>query len=178
MLSTKSLFVWTIGLAVSIAASHPIAAGPANGIDAAAAFERLKALQGAWEAAGKDGKVARTTFELVADGTVLIEHYANAAMPGGGQMVTAYHLDGKELVLTHYCIAKNQPTLKAERFDNATGEIQFEFVRASNLPSPNAGHMRRAKYRLDDATHFTTEWEFFENGKKTMTEVEAFTKVK
>jgi hypothetical protein len=176
MLSPKSLFVWTIGLVVSMA--HPIAAGPANGVDAAAAFERLKALQGTWEATGKNGQMARTTFELVADGTVLIERYANAAMPGGGQMVTAYHLDGKELVLTHYCIAKNQPTLKAERFDRATGEIQFEFVRASNLASPSAGHMRRAKYRLDDATHFTTEWEFFENGKKTMTEVEAFTKVK
>ena len=89
-LSPKTLFVWTIGLAVSMAASHPIGAGPANGIDAAAAFERLKALQGTWEAAGKDGRTARTTFELVADGTVLIERYANAAMPGGGQMLTAY----------------------------------------------------------------------------------------
>ncbi len=81
-------------------------------------------------------------------------------------------------MLTHYCIAKNQPTLRAERFDPAAGEVQFEFVRASNLSSPSAGHMRRAKYRIDDRDHFTTEWEFFEKGKKTMTETETFTRVK
>jgi len=178
MLTRTSSFGWAVAAGAVIALSQPVAARPSSGIDAAAVFERLKGLQGTWEAPGKDGKAARTTFELVANGTVLLEHYANAAMPGGGQMVTAYHLDGPDLVLTHYCIAKNQPTLKAERFDSATGEIQFEFVRASNLPSPDAGHMRRAKYRLDDPTHFTTEWEFFENGKKTMTERETFTKVK
>jgi hypothetical protein len=37
--------------------------------------------------------------------------------------------------------------------------------------------MRRAKYRLIDANHFVTEWEFFENGQKKMTEVETFTRV-
>ncbi len=89
-------------------------------------------------------------------------------------MVTAYHLDGDSLILTHYCIARNQPTLRADSFDAATGEIQFEFVRASNLASEKAGHMRRALYRIEDATHFTTSWDFFEGGKKTMTETERF----
>jgi hypothetical protein len=147
-------------------------------VDAGAAFERLKALQGTWEAESVKGQKATTTFELTAAGTVLLERYTNPAMPGGGLMVTAYHLDGSSLILTHYCIAKNQPTLKAERFDAKAGEIQFEFVRASNLASPNAGHMRRALYRLDDANHFTTSWEFFQDGKKTMTELERFTRVK
>ncbi len=48
-------------------------------------------------------------------------------------MVSAYHLDGRALILTHYCIAKNQPTLKADRFDTTTGEIQFEFLRGTNM---------------------------------------------
>ena len=38
--------------------------------------------------------------------------------------------------------------------------------------------MRRALYRVDDATHFTTAWEFFQDGKKTMTELETFTRVR
>ena len=92
-------------------------------------------------------------------------------------MVSAYHLDGATLILTHYCIAKNQPTLKADRFDAATSEIQFEFLRGTNMANENAGHMRRALYRLDDANHFTTSWEFFQDGKKTMTELETFTRV-
>jgi hypothetical protein len=152
-------------------------AGPAA-VDAKAAFERLKTLEGTWQSAGAEGKSATTVFELTANGTVLLERYTNPAMAGGAQMVTAYYLDGSSLVLTHYCIARNQPTLKADRFDASTGEIQFEFVRATNLPSENAGHMRRAFYRMDDASHFTTSWEFFENGKKKMTETERFQRTK
>ncbi len=122
--------------------------------------------------------MARTEFELTANGTVLLERYSNAALPGGGKMATAYHLDGNDLVLTHYCIANNQPVLRAERFDAATREIQFEFLRAGNLPSPAAGHMHRASYRIVDADHFVTEWDFFENGARKMTEKETFTRIK
>jgi hypothetical protein len=164
---------------VVLAAVCGLAAGPAAavlpaGVDGAAAFDRLKSLTGTWEAAGKDGQKSVTVFELTAGGTVLVERYSNAAMPGGGQMMTAFHMDGPTLVLTHYCIAKNQPTLRADRYDPAGGEIQFEFSRASNLGDQNAGHMRRAFYKIVDANHFTTSWEFFQGGKKTMTEVEHF----
>ena len=152
--------------------------GQSGAMDAKAAFERLKALQGTWEAPAGNGQKAITTFELVGDGSVLLERYRNPALPGGGHMVSAYHLDGAELVLTHYCIAKNQPTLRAARFDPAASAVQFEFLRAGNLPDPNAGHMRRALYRLEGADRFTTEWEFFAGGRKTMTETETFTRIK
>ena len=146
--------------------------------DGGPAFGALKTLQGTWIAEARNGAAARTTFELVADGSVLMEHYENASLPGGGHMVSTYYLDGGALMLTHYCIAKNQPTLRAERYDAAAREVQFEFAHATGLASPSAGHMRRARYRIEDADHFTTEWEFFENGKKTMTEIERFTRVK
>src|SRR5262245_26139462 len=173
--------------AVALATLCAVTAGPdaavlpatlTKAVDAPEAFGRLKTLEGTWESKASGGATSTTVFELTANGTVLLERYSNSALPGGGHMVTAYHLDGRSLVLTHYCIAKNQPTLRADRYDAATGEIQFEFVRASNLASEKAGHMRRALYRIEDATHFTTSWEFFEGGKKTMTEVERFTRVK
>jgi hypothetical protein len=161
----------------AVALATAVGAQPGGTLDARAAFERLKALQGKWEAPAANGQKATTTFELVANGTVLMEHYRNPALPGGGHMVSAYHLDGTTLVLTHYCIANNQPTLRAERFDQAKGEVQFEFLRATNLAGESAGHMRRALYRLEGADAFSTEWEFFQNGKKTMTEVERFTRI-
>ena len=92
-------------------------------------------------------------------------------------MMSAYHLDGRALVLTHYCVARNQPTLRAERFNAATSEMQFEFLRATNLATPDAGHMRRAKYRVIDRNAFVAEWEFFDKGVKTLTEIESFTRV-
>jgi hypothetical protein len=172
--------VWRVSLTlcvVTLAMTGLGALGYRGDVDAAAAFARLKRLEGTWEAAAVKGQKATTIFELTAGGSVLLERYSNPALPNGGQMVSAYHLDGPNLILTHYCIAKNQPTLKAERFDAATSEIQFEFLRGSNLPSEDAGHMRRALYRIDDGNHFTTSWEFFKDGKKTMTELETFTRV-
>ena len=163
--------------ALAAVLTGPLVAGRAADVDAVAAFERLKALEGTWEAPAVNGATSTTSFELTAGGTVLVERYSNPALPGGGHMVTAYHLDGAALILTHYCIAKNQPTLKADRFDAKAGEIQFEFLRGTNMASENTGHMRRALYRLADANHFTTSWEFFQDGKKTMTETETFTRV-
>ena len=173
MIRKNSCILFALALA---AGSGAAATAPV--VDAPAAFERLKALEGNWESSRPGAQPAVTRFELVANGTVLMEHYSNPAMPGGGHMVSAYHLDGDTLVLTHYCIAKNQPTLRADRFDAATGEIQFEFLRATNLPDQNTGHMRRALYRLEGPNQFTTEWEFFRDGKKTMTERETFKRVK
>ena len=163
--------------ALAAVLTGPLAAGRAADVDAVAAFERLKALEGTWEAAAVNGAKSTTSFELTAGGTVLVERYSNPALPGGGHMVTAYHLDGAALILTHYGIAKYQPTLRAYRFDALAGEIQFEFLRGANMASENTGHMRRALYRLADANHFTTSWEFFQDGKKTMTETESFTRV-
>ena len=146
--------------------------------DARAAFALLKSLEGQWKAPDGTTKKSTVRFELSANGTVLVEHYVNPALPGGGQMMSAYHLDGADLLLTHYCIANNQPTLKVDRFDAGAREMQFEFVRATNLPAESRGHMRRAKYRVIDKDNFTTEWEFFENGARKFTEVETFTRVK
>ncbi len=174
----KSLPLLAVGAALALPPASGVSAdGSSPAVDAKAAFAQLKQLEGVWESRVAAGKAARTEFELTANGTVLLERYTNPSMMGGGRMATAYHIDGSDLVLTHYCIANNQPVLRAERFDPAAREIQFEFVRAGNLASPATGHMRRAKYTIIDADHFSTEWEFFENGSRKMSESETFTRV-
>lgn len=174
MRAGKCLYLLVVTAFVAVAA---VSASTPPPIDATAAFAQLKKLEGSWESK-QSGRAARTEFELTGNGTVLLERYSNPSMPGGGRMATAFHMDGPDLVLTHYCIASNQPVMRADRFDPAAREIQFEFVRAGNLASPAAGHMHRAKYKIIDANHFVTEWEFFENGAKKMAETESFTRVK
>ena len=109
---------------------------------------------------------------------MLLERYSNPSLPGGGHMVSAYHLDGNALVLTHYRIAKNQPTLRADTYDAKTSEIQFEFLRASNLASDSAGHMRRALYHLQMRITSPRRGTSSRTAKKTMTELEKFTRVR
>jgi hypothetical protein len=142
----------------------------------ASAFERFKKLAGAWEATTTDGKKAHMNYELIANGSAVVERYFREDEKSN-QMETVYHLDGKDLVLEHYCMAGNQPRMRAGSYRPQTGEIQFDFVSADNLRSPAAGHMHSAKFHFLDDDHFTTEWQFVENGKPKFTEQVAFHRV-
>lgn len=141
-------------------------------VDARAAFDRLRTLAGEWQAETPRGK-AQVRYELIAGGSVLVEH---DNMPGEGEMITAYHLDGDKLVLTHYCMAGNQPHMVAQRFDSQSGELDFAFAGASNL-SPGAGHMHNARFHLISANRFDAAWDFVEGGKLKLTADLHYTRV-
>src|ERR1700693_1228226 len=132
----------------------------------AAAFARLKTLVGEWEADTRMGK-AHVSYELIAGGTALVERETAEKMPA---MLTVYHLDGDRLLLTHYCMAGNQPRMQARSFKPASGSLQFQFLDATNLGGAGAGHMHSAKFRFVDSDHLSTEWEFYENGQRKSTE--------
>jgi len=134
--------------------------------NASAAFDRLKKLAGTWEATTPDGKSERVVYEVIANGTAVIERDAHE----GGTMETVYHLDGDKLVLEHYCMAGNQPRMRASVYNPKTGELAFDFVGVENLSTPNAGYMHHAKFRFVDDNQFAAEWTFFQDGKAKFTE--------
>jgi len=159
-------------VALTAAAAH--AAGPKSEASAGpAAYARLKTLVGEWEADTAMGK-AHISYELIAGGTSLVEKESAEKMPA---MLTVYYLDGDRLLLTHYCMAGNQPRMQARTFNSGTGEVAFEFLDATNL-TPGAGHMHNAKIRVADHDHLNTEWEFYENGQRKMAETAQYTRVK
>lgn len=151
-----------VGLALLMSAGLGIRAAGRAQTDAAAAFDRLKTLAGEWEADTTSMGKARLTYELAANGTALVERESFEKMPA---MVTMYHLDGARLLLTHYCMAGNQPRMVARSYDRASGVLDFEFLDATNLASPGTGHMRSVTMRFVDDRHITSEWRYFENGK-------------
>jgi hypothetical protein len=138
------------------------AAGPADAnANASAAYQKLTGLAGRWEADSKMGKVT-TTFEIISGGSALLERFETAGMP---PMVTVYHLDGSRLVLEHYCHAGNQPKLQARPFQAESNEIDFDFVSATNLSNPQAGHMHQLAVNIQSADRFSENWIWSENGK-------------
>jgi hypothetical protein len=161
----KFLTVALLGLA-AVAAERPA-------LDGAAAFSRLKSLAGEWQADSPMGKV-RTTYEVIAGGTAVVERERGEHMP---EMLTVYHMDGKRLLLTHYCMAGNQPRMEARSYDAGSGEIRFAFDGGTNL-TPAAGHMHNATFRLTDDDHFTSNWEFYENGRRKNEEKFEYTRVR
>jgi hypothetical protein len=93
-------------------------------------------------------------------------------------MITAYHLNGDKLELTHYCMAGNQPSMVAGKIDPAAGEIVFDFASVSNLTDPNGKYMHNATFKLADNDHFTSAWTLYENAKPKFTETSQYTRVK
>jgi hypothetical protein len=120
-------------------------------------FEALKRLAGDWVEIGKDGKPTEkvvTSLRVTAAGSALHE----TLFPGSDhEMVTVYHLDGSDLVLTHYCILGNQPRMRAERGNDAN-KIEFKFIGATNLKSNDQQHMDHARLTLDGKDRFKAEW--------------------
>ena len=129
-----------------------------------ARFEALKKLAGDWVEVGKDGKptaTVLTSIRVTAGGTAIHE----TIFPGTDkEMVTLYHLDGDDLILTHYCVLGNQPRLKAEPGKDAK-RIAFKFSGGTNLKSPDDMHMHDATLILIDNDHFRAEWTACKDGK-------------
>jgi hypothetical protein len=166
--------LWTFVAAnLLLAATTMQAADAKTGtIDTKAAFARLKTLAGQWEAQTDMGK-ARVSYEIIAGGTALVEHESMGDMPA---MITVYHLDGDRLLLTHYCMAGNQPRMQAESFDPVTGEVRFKFLDATNLAA-GGGHMHNATIRTADPDHLAAAWDFYEGGELKRTESVKYTRV-
>ena len=145
--------------------------------DAATAFSRLKSLAGDWEGKSPSGSKSHIRYEVISGGSAVLEHFEDESLGPANAMVTVYYLDGGHLLLSHYCMAKNQPRMQAQAFDESTGELRFSFLDATGLDSPNAGHMHNATFHFTDATHFSADWQFFENGKPKLTESLQYTRV-
>lgn len=169
----KSITVFVTGLLLTAVLSATAAPANSNN-DAAVAFAKLKTLAGEWEANTSMGK-SRLTYEVISGGNAVVEH---ESIEKEGDMLTVYHLDGDRLLLTHYCVAGNQPRMEAKAFDAQSGELRFQFLDATNLVNPNNGHMHNVTLHFVDNNHLATEWQFFENGQQKFTEKAQYTRIR
>ena len=126
------------------------------------AFDQLKSLAGAWEGkGGKDGP-AKVTFEIVSNGSVVMERLQPAKEP---EMITMYSLEGKRLVVTHYCSAGNQPTMQTDPLTSAMGKYDFHFVHVAGTKTPDEAHMSSLTLTIQDKDHMSQVWTFEDHGK-------------
>lgn len=127
------------------------------------ALSQIKALSGNWSGTFQwtggrhDSGSMNATYYVTGNGSAVVENLENESTP---VMTSVYHLDGRDLRMTHFCGAQNQPRLKAHRIDLDHGAIDFEFVDATNLRSPDAPHVHGLEIRLIDANHLTLTFLF------------------
>jgi hypothetical protein len=131
--------------------------------DAQRAFATLKTLPGTWEGKGMeaDGNMpVQVQFKMTGGGSAIMSEIL-----GHENMISMFHLDGDRLLLTHYCAVGNQPRMQASASQDGK-TLTFNFVDATNLSSPDAGHMQKMILTVLDENHHTEEWIFVDHGKE------------
>jgi hypothetical protein len=132
--------------------------------DAQKAFAAIHTMPGIWEGKLPDGRPARVKFEIVAGGSAVMSEILGE---GPEHMVSMIHMDGpNRLMITHYCGAGNQPRMAGTVSPDGK-TITFTYVDATNLATPDAGHMQSLVLTLVDANHHTEEWTFDDHGKES-----------
>jgi len=130
-------------------------------------FDQLKSLTGSWEGKNTQGMAVQVSFRDTAGGSALMSEIHGH---GPENMVSMFHLDGpNRLMLTQYCGAGNQPRMTASTSPDGK-TITFDFLDATNLATPDAGHMQRVVFTIVDANHHTEDWTFAAGQGKEMKE--------
>ena len=159
---TRSMLKSLLLTETLLLAAFSLAAAPASAqTEAQKAFAAIKSLPGTWEGKTQNGVAVRVDFKVTAGGSAVMSEIS-----GHEDMITMFHLDGpNRLLLTHYCAAGNQPRMQASVSPDGK-TITFTFVDASNLATPDAGHMQSMVLTVLDENHHTEEWIFADHGKR------------
>ena len=137
-------------------------------------FDRLRSLVGEWEGTGTDGKPVQAVYSLTGAGSAVMEQLN----PKDEQsMVTMFHKDGSNLMMTHYCSTGNQPRMRASKPPADAKQLSFSFVDATNLAKSSDPHMVSLVMTFVDDDHFNEEWTLSSAGK-AQNEVFSFTRKK
>src|SRR5262245_11584551 len=148
-----------VSLALAAAASDE-ALPPAR----PAALEKLKSLDGDWVAV-EDAEMVRkgdlvARYAVTAAGSAVVE----TVFPGTPQeMVTVYHADGPDIVLTHYCMEGNQPRMRAR--SPRGSRFEFEYDGGTNIDPRRDRHMHTALLELLGVDEISSEWTELDSGQ-------------
>jgi hypothetical protein len=127
------------------------------------AFDAIKSMPGTWEGKNLDGLPVSVTFKVTSGGSAVMSEIMGH---GPEDMISMIHLDGpNRLILTHYCGAGNQPRMQASVSPDGR-VITFNYFDATNLATPDAGHMQKMILTMVDDNHHTEEWIFADHGKE------------
>jgi len=157
----RSAVVVALVLAAGAAAAAP---APAPARPTSAPLERFKTLAGEWVAA-EDGDMVKkgdlvARYAVTASGTAVVE----TVFPGSEhEMVTVYHADGPDLVLTHFCMEGNQPRMRARGAQGS--RFEFAYDGGTNIDPKRDRHMHSATFDLASANEIRSEWSELAEGK-------------
>lgn len=146
------------GISVAGTAVAGTASTDQEAFDAQAAFDRLAEMAGTWTGGAEGegeaeeealGLKVKHTFQVSAAGNVIME----TMNPGTDhEMINMYHLDGDDLVLTHYCAGGNQPRMRIVAEKSTADHFVFDYDGGTNLDPATDPHIHAANLTFGDGT--------------------------
>ena len=158
-------------MALALAATPGTAAGQSADApeliiyDAQSAMEFLKTLSGDWVRETTGGEHGATTpaasFKVAAAGSTIIETTGEGTP---NEMATIFHMDGNQLLQTHYCALMNAPVLRFEQSD-IPGQLKFVFHGGTNFDAAVDAHYHEGSFQIKDKDTIETSFVVFANGE-------------
>jgi len=113
------------------------------------AFETFKSLNGRW-AIESNGKTLPIEMrcEVGSKESIVTEQF--------GKELSVIYLDGKNLLITHFCNADNQPRLRLKE-SGQPGVLEFEMFDITNLKDASTPNVQRIVYKITDGRTMTLE---------------------
>ena len=139
--STHIALILSLLVVAGCKTSSPIVHPDATAKNDAFMLGQISQLLGDWEMTDEQGtRHLAATFAMTAGGSAVRE----IMFPGDAQeMTNLYHMDGEDLVVTHYCAAGNQPRMvTSQAVETDDGSVfHFEFESISNLRESHDHYM-------------------------------------
>lgn len=128
---------WLLALVLTVG---PVAAQQM----AATAFppmEKMRSLAGTWKgeilnSPVESEKVARIVYESVSGGQAVMERLLMGT-DEKSEMISIYHQEGDQLMMTHYCSSNTQPRLRTRSWAKDVSQFKLEFVDSTNILKAN-----------------------------------------
>lgn len=160
-----ALAAGAVALSACQSSPHRVASTVARDSDM---LGRIAQLEGEWEMTDENGqRHLSSVFAVSSAGSVVRE----IMFPGHEhEMTNLYHMDGPDLVMTHYCAAGNQPRMvaTAARRTSEGFVYEFNFDRVSNLRPEHDHYMGQVTIILLNDGSLRQEWRSFDrDGKLT-----------
>ena len=163
------LTLWCLALAVAVtpstAAAQSADAPEAIIYDAQSAMEVLTSLEGDWvrEDAGTEhgANTPVASYKVTAAGSAIVQT-SGAGTPS--EMATIFHMDGDQLLQTHYCALMNAPVLRFEPSDTP-GELKFVFHGGTNFDAAVDAHYHEGTIWIKDKDTIDASFVVFTNGE-------------
>ena len=152
--------------------------------DAASAMAFFKTLGGEWQSAASvhehgsspsaSSYGSSLSFKVKASGSAVVQTN-RAGQPG--EMETILHMDGDQLLLTHYCALQNAPVLKFQP-SSKPGEIKFVFHGGTNFEPAVDAHFHEGTFQVKNKDTVAQTSTVYANGKPTPERLSILTRKK